>query len=319
MRHLFAVLLLVAAVVSISGQVPAPVQPEAGAPAFEVASVKVNRSEPNTMSFGMPPGRFTATNMPLRMLIMQAYQLSNYQLVGGPNWLDTDRFDIVAKTPDGAPPEQTRLMLRALLADRFKLVVHTETRDTPTYSLVLARSDGQLGPKLAKTTEDCQKIQAERVAAAKAARGGAASPGQPVPGPPMRDPSGRPVCTMSMSMATPAGGGMPVMTQRVSGQTMEQLTRMLSSTLSRQVIDRTGLTGLYDFELQYSMRAGTGVPAALLAGPGPSSSPSTTPTAPLDEGPSIFDAVRDLGLRLESERGSVEHLVIDRAERPSQD
>ena len=84
----------------------------------------------------MPPGRFTATNIPLKVLITNAYQLSFFQVVGGPDWVSTDRFDIAAKAPDGAPPEQTRAMVRTLLKDRFKLVVHMETRDTPIYALV---------------------------------------------------------------------------------------------------------------------------------------------------------------------------------------
>ena len=96
----------------------------------------------------MPPGRFTATNIPLKVLITNAYQLSFFQVVGGPDWVSTDRFDIAATAPDGAPPEQTRAMVRTLLKDRFKLVVHMETRDTPIYALVKARADGRLGPKL---------------------------------------------------------------------------------------------------------------------------------------------------------------------------
>ena len=87
----------------------------------------------------MPPGRFTATNIPLKVLITNAYQLSFFQVVGGPDWIGTDRFDIAAKAPDDASPEQTRAMVRTLLKDRFKLVVHMETRDTPIYALVKAR------------------------------------------------------------------------------------------------------------------------------------------------------------------------------------
>ena len=128
------------------------------------------------MSMRTLPNSFTMTNLPLRLLITQAYRVSGYQLVGGPGWLDSERFDIVAKAPEGSRPDQTMLMLRGLLAERFKLKVHGETRETQVYALVLARSDGKLGPKLSKSTDDCEKILAERRAAAAAARAGGAGP-----------------------------------------------------------------------------------------------------------------------------------------------
>src|SRR5688572_1629366 len=159
--------------------------PDTGAPAFEVVSVKANKTGAPGGSFVMPPGRFTATNIPLKVLITNAYQLSFFQVVGGPDWVSTDRFDISAKAPDGAPPEQTRAMVRTLLRDRFKLAVHMETRDTPIYSLVTARTDGRLGPNLKRSTMDCGPIRAQRAeatAAAARARGGrAAVPAAPGP------------------------------------------------------------------------------------------------------------------------------------------
>ena len=123
-----------------------------------------------------------------------AYRLSSYQLLGAPGWSESERFDILAKMPDGTKPERMPLMLRGLLAERFKLKVHGETRDTPIYALVLARSDGKLGPKLSKSADDCGKILAERRAAAQAARAGGAGP---VPFT-MPGPNEKPVCTMSM-------------------------------------------------------------------------------------------------------------------------
>src|SRR5262245_4407234 len=145
MRHLLAIVPF-ALVVSLSAQTPPPPAPPAPAVMFfgnqaappppwdaphlefEVASVKPNTSGPNMMSIRTLPTSFNVTNVPLRMLITQAYRLSNYQMVGGPTWLDSDRFDIVAKAPEGSRPDQTMLMLRGLLADRFKLKVHGETR-----------------------------------------------------------------------------------------------------------------------------------------------------------------------------------------------
>ena len=152
------------------------------------------------------PTSFNVTNVPLRLLITQAYRLSGYQMVGAPSWIDSERFDIVAKAPEGSRPDQTMLMLRGLLAERFKLKVHSETRETQVYALVLARSDGKLGPKLSKSTDDCEKILAERRAAAAAARAGGAGP---VPFT-MPGPNEKPVCTISMR-PTPVSNGPPVL------------------------------------------------------------------------------------------------------------
>ena len=126
------------ALAAIAAQASQSVEQE---PAFEVASVKANNTDARGSSFVMPPGRLTATNIPLKVVITNAYQLSFYQVIGGPDWVGTDRFDIAAKAPDGALPEQTRAMVRTLLRDRFKLVVHMETRDTPIYALVKARAN----------------------------------------------------------------------------------------------------------------------------------------------------------------------------------
>jgi uncharacterized protein (TIGR03435 family) len=273
---------------------------------FEVASVKTNKSGPQMMMMRPVPSEFRMTNIPLRLLIVQAYRLSNYQLVGGPGWMDSERFDIVAKAPSGSPPDQTMLMLRGLLADRFKLKVHAETREAQVYALVLARNDGRLGPKLSKTTDDCEKILAERRAAATAARAGGAGP---VPFT-MPGPNEKPVCTISMR-PMPVTNGMPVLNFKGGGQPMPVLVNQISSFLNKRVVDKTGLTGLYDFELQFSM--GGQMPLTTQSAGG------ATPTAPIDDGPTMFDAVRELGLKLESERGPVEHLVIDSLERPTED
>jgi uncharacterized protein (TIGR03435 family) len=235
----------------VTAAAPAPAPPwDAPHLQFDVASVKSNKSGPNMMSMRTLPTSFNVTNMPLRTLIVQAYRVSGYQLTGGPGWLDSERYDIVAKAPEGARPDQTPLMLRGLLAERFKLKVHGETRDTPIYALVLARSDGKLGSKLAKSTDDCEKILAERRAAALAARGSGAGP---IPFTPP-GPNEKPVCTINMR-ALPVTNGMPVLSFKGGGQPMQTLVNQISSSLNKRVVDRTGLTGLYDFELQFSVGA----------------------------------------------------------------
>jgi uncharacterized protein (TIGR03435 family) len=288
------------------GQVPPPPPWDAPHLEFDVASVKTNKSGPMMSMMRTVPGEFRMTNIPLRLLIFQAYRVSNYQMVGGPSWIDSERFDIIAKAPAGSTPDQTTLMIRGLLADRFKLKVHAETREVPIYALVLARSDGKLGPKLAKSTDDCEKILAERRAAAQAARAGGAGP---VPFA-MPGPNEKPVCTISMR-PIPVPNGIPLMHFRAGGQPMQLLVSQISSMVNRRVVDKTGLTGLYDFEMQFSMM-GAQMPLT-------TQQPGATPTAPIDDGPSMSDAVRELGLKLESERGPVEHLVIDSIERPTED
>jgi uncharacterized protein (TIGR03435 family) len=301
-----------AVAVTLSAQTPGTVflggQPPPAPPwdaphlQFEVASVKTNKSGPAGMGMRTLPSSFTVTNVPLRFLIQQAYRVSAYQLLGGPAWLASERFDIIAKPPDGSRPDQTMLMLRGLLAERFNLKVHEETRETQIYALVLAHSDGSLGPKLSKSTDDCEKILADRRAAARA--GG---PG-PIPFTPP-GPNETPVCTISMR-PTPVPNGAPLLTFKGGGQPMQTLVSQISSFLNKRVVDRTGLTGLYDFELQFSMRAQMPLTTQL---------PGAPPAAPIDEGPTMFEAVRELGLKLESERGPVEHLVIDSVEMPTGD
>lgn len=293
--------------VFIGGQAPPAPPWDAPHLEFEVASVKVNKSGPTMMGMRTLPTGVNVTNLPLRMIITQAYRLASYQLVGGPSWIDSERFDIVAKAPEGSRPDQTPLMLRGLLAERFKLKVHGETRETQIYALVPARSDGRLGPKLSKSADDCEKILAERRAAAEAARAGGAGP-VPFTRP---GPNEKPVCTIDMR-PTPGSDGPPLLTFRGGGQPMQTLVTQISTFLNRRVVDRTALTGLYDFELQFSMRAQMPLTTQ-------SAAPGTTPAAPIDDGPTMFDAVRELGLKLESERGPIEHLVIDSVERPTED
>jgi len=140
------------------------------APAFEVASVKPNKAGDKRVSIGMQPGgRFTAAGVTLRMLIGLAYGTPqprpDSQMIGGPDWIGSDRFDIVAKAEGDVVPGpngQLPLMLRALLADRFKLAVHNESRELPIYALVKSRSDGRLGPQLSPATVDCAALGAAR-------------------------------------------------------------------------------------------------------------------------------------------------------------
>ena len=229
-------------------------------PQFEVASVKPNKSNNGFVTVGSRGGQYTAPGLPLRQLIRLAYQVQDFQVVGGPGWLDSDRFDVVAKVPphDGNRPatEQTpspiSLMLRALLAERFNLIVHKETREMPIYALVLARSDGRLGPHLRPTTVDCAALAA-------GGRGGdGASPRAP-----RRD---------GIVCGTSVGPGVIL----AGGQSMARLATAFSNltntgmSLNRIVVDRTGLTGNFDVELRFTPERipnfGPGDPVSLVPG-----------------------------------------------------
>jgi uncharacterized protein (TIGR03435 family) len=260
---------------------------------FEVASVKSNTSGDGRVMIGVQPGgRYTATNVPLRFLIRNAYAIQDFQLVGAPDWIDSERFDIIAKAErdigppiPGGPPSPLQLMLRSLLEDRFRLALHRDTRELPIYALVLARPDGKLGPQLQPSKTDCSALAG--------ARGRNGLP----PDPPST--SGRPPCGMRMMPGQLAAGGFPI----------SQLAQQLSQSAQRVVIDRTGLTGNYDFDLKWT-------PDQL-----PQGAPPGAPAPAIDpNGPSLFTAVQEqLGLKLESTKGPVEVLVVDRVERPTPD
>jgi uncharacterized protein (TIGR03435 family) len=271
----------------------------AQSPSFEVASIRRNASNDGMIGLQMQPGgRMTFTNAPPRMLITRAYGVQTFQVVGGPDWLTSERYDITAKAPEGSTsPAQLNLMLQSLLADRFKLMLRRETRELPVYFLVKAREDGRLGQGLMPAAVDCS-----------AARGRAAGP---PPGPTAPPRAGGPG-----TLAPPAGDCRAMIAPgrlTVSGQPIGVVANALANQLGRPVIDKTALTGAYDFELTFTPE-GRGMPI----GPPP---PGAPPLPPIDpDAPSLFTALQEqLGLKLDAGRGPVEVLVIDSAERPMED
>jgi uncharacterized protein (TIGR03435 family) len=118
---------------------------DADTPAFDVASVKPNPSGANSTHISHTGGTLTVTNATLKYCILRAYGVADAQ-VSGPAWLDTERYDIVAKAAADAVSDRHPLRLRALLAERFKLAVHRETRESSVYALVVAKN----GPKIIK-------------------------------------------------------------------------------------------------------------------------------------------------------------------------
>jgi uncharacterized protein (TIGR03435 family) len=128
--------------------------------AFDVAAVKPNHSGAigEQVRFYPPSGRVTMTNVTVKRMIQNAYQLQDQQIAGGPGWIASEHFDIVANSEaTNLSPQDRWMMVRALLADRFKLKMHTEKRELPVFGLVLARRDGQLGEHLKKSNTDCKR------------------------------------------------------------------------------------------------------------------------------------------------------------------
>ena len=258
----------ITAMILATGALVRAQQPSAPRPAFEVASIKPGDPDSQIFRIGsMPGGRFAANNASLKMLIQTAYDVRSHQISGGPNWLDSAKYDIDGK-PEAATPVpsgvagmlQMRLMLQSLIEDRFKLKLHREIKEEPVYELIVARG----GPKLKAATDSLKQQQ----------RG------------------------LRMGRGQLTGTAAPI----------SILVNVLSQQLGRSVIDKTGLGGQYDFELKWTLEVGQSQ-----SGP-----PDVVPSPDL-AGPSLFTAVQEqLGLKLESAKGPVDVLVIDHAEKPSE-
>ncbi len=253
---------------------------------FDVASVKPTGADVSGSWYEFPPGgRFNVVNNTLKSMIEFAWDLQPFQISGGPPWLDSIHYDINAKSEIVPKMEEIGPMLQALLTERFHLAIHRDTKELPIYALVVARKDAKLGPGLTEskkgscTTFDPSgpRIQSE--------------PGIPP----------KPFCgTVSQNPRALGGVGVPI----------TKLIPMLSATLGRQVVDKTGLTGNFDVHMQWT-------PDETQVMQFPSDLPKPPP--PEREGQSIFIAIQEqLGLKLEASRGPVEVLIIDRAEKPSE-
>jgi uncharacterized protein (TIGR03435 family) len=234
----------------------------ADAPSFEVASVRT--ADPKApLAPGAPvgvqmlPGRFVAQKATVFQLLQSVYGVKSFQIVGGPGWIKSEQFDIQATAEASTTEDQMKMMAQTLLADRFQLKLHRETREIPVYALIA----GKNGPKL-QTAKDATQC------------------------------GGNGCFGVGNGNLTASGG-------TVTFFAGEVLTRLLD----RPALDKTGLTGHYDFKLNYDQSS---VRAPIIG-------MTNAPT----EGPSIFAAVEDLGLRLNPERDPIEILAIDSVERPS--
>ena len=263
-------------------------QADATLPSFDVASIRVNKSGRQIVEIDVEPGgRFVAKGATMRLLVESAYGVKDFQIANAPSWFDQERYDVDAR-PDpsaasslaGLPrrqaSEQVMLMLRSLLADRCNLVLGPETRDLPVYTLVVAKNGSKL--KVSGYTPP-DKLESR-------------SPGIP-----------------------PAGGIWVHGRGNIvsSGASMRSLAEWLSRFLERTVIDKTGLSGFYDFTLQWTPSEGEG------HGLPPGYQETANVSSSEAPGPSLFSALQEqLGLKLQSSRGAVDVLAIKHVEKPTE-
>ena len=254
---------------------------EVAAQTFEVTSIKQNTSvDLEARVAASPGGRLTMINVPLSAILFAAYELQDaFQVDNLPDWVQRDRFDVEAQAPKDVtiafPGQGTALpaMLRGMLAERTKLVTHVEKRSAPMFALVVARSDGTLGPHLTRASVDCTVAPL-----IPTAPGGSPSPG----------------CGNRLTPISFSGKGIP----------LDRLIRMIiAPRVRRQVVDRTGLQGVFDVELQF--RA-------------PEQQAAAGAAPPASDLPPLEAAVEEqLGLKLQPIREATDVLIIDHIERPT--
>lgn len=248
--------------------------------AFEVASIKRTPEDtgPGADFSTQPGGKLIARNNEVSNFITNAYGIPYYAVLGGPDWMRVDRYDLLATADGERPRPEIMLMLQTLLADRFQFRAHRETRELPAYVLTVARG----GAKLTRSKDgDCVEADRSR---------------PPVPLAPGE--TRKPQCGNNFLSSRNVAPNMMWAATRVN---MASITGALASFFRRPVVDRTGLTGFFDIQLIL-----------------PPLQPATADAAAADSGPSVFTVLQEqLGLRVEEGRGPVDVLVIDRLERPT--
>lgn len=270
--------------------------PAAKKPSFDVISVKVDKDGGPPRRTGIEGNRFIAENVPLIPLILYAYRgtapaLLADQVIGGPAWISRDRFDVEAKLEGNVgsiPTQQTWLMVQSLLEDRFKLRTHWETREMPVYHLVVAKSGLKMrlsGDQSLPRYDD----DADGPSDSSADLRGEMNTRTTVSGQ-----------TVISGMAIPMSPNLA--SRRPHALLPHSIIEILWGNTRRPVIDKTGLKGLYDFRLQFNLN------------PLPATADTSVDSS---AGPSLFSAIEEqLGLKLQSARGPIAVLVIDRVQPP---
>jgi uncharacterized protein (TIGR03435 family) len=265
--------------------------------AFEVASIK--RTDPANYRFVIgvqPGGRLVVNGATLQALIAYAYAVRNFQIIGGPSWMTTDRWDIEARAEEGTvapltgPPDPNRpspvgIRLQSLLEDRFNLKLHRDSRELPVFELSQVKGGSKL-----KLSDDQTPLK----------------PPEPGAGPrPPQAGASMPRGSMSMMI----GGG----ELEASAMPVTSLAGALAQILGRTVIDKTELQGLYDFKLRWTPEVGQTI------GPSGPPPPGVVPPPVDPSGPSLVTAIQDqLGLKLDSMKEPVQVLLIDAVQKPTE-
>jgi uncharacterized protein (TIGR03435 family) len=265
-------------------------QQPSGKMAFEVASIKPSKPMPMgqiRMGMNTDGGMLRYTNVSLKDCIRVAYRVKDFQ-VQGPDWIGSARFDIVAKLPDGESKDLVPEMLQTLLADRFKLAVHRDTKEHAIYALVV----GKGGPKLKPAEEPVGN--------------GAALADKPGGGPGRGEPPRGAV----YMMMDPAGAHL-----KAPSVTLAALAEMISRFTERPVVDMTGVQGQYDFDLVFSPETMRGAPGGgrMMMPPGGGEHPASE--APAEPAASIYESVQRYGLKLEPRKAPMEILTVDHMEK----
>jgi uncharacterized protein (TIGR03435 family) len=232
-----------AALLAAAGFGQTPVQP----PAFEAASIKLSTALDNGTDRDTTPGAMTIRNFSLRALVRVAYGVKEYQVVGGPKWMDAERYNISAKAAGPAKDPELLLMLRTLLGERFKVEVHRESKASQGYALVPAKGGLKIKP-VEDTGDD----------------------------------------------STSSHGG----SLTAKGVSMARLCDWLARRMNAPVTDATGIAGVFNFKLEWTPEEASS-----------SAGPDFSLVAALQE---------QLGVKLEARKVSLEMIVVDRAEKPSE-
>jgi len=266
------------------GIVTVAAQTLAKKPAFDVVSVKAAKASTG-IRVQANGGRLIASNVSVKMLVQRAYAAGNTglfpnQMIGGPGWIDSDRFDVEGRLDgDGRTisQQQTWLMVQALLEDRFQLKTHYEMRELPVYNLVV----GKNGSKLTRSEDQTPP-----------------NPKTPMGPTPFSDPR------KAMPRGSFSASGIEVTTMAGNAVPLSRMVAALQTWMERPIIDNTNLTGLFDFKVDFT------TPCGIIFACGP------TDSTPI--GPSLSSALDQLGLRLESAKAPVDLLVIDSVSKPTE-
>jgi len=269
-------------------------QSPSSSPGFDVISIKpVPSDSPPQMVISTPQGGgINAVRVTPRFLIRYAFAVDDSLIVGAPDWTASARFDVLATGRAGVSADTTRAMVRSLLAERFSLQAHTETRELPVYALAGYGPGGNLGENLRRAPVAC--IERDPRAARSSPPRALPPPAEPMP------------CGLRVAFGHISGGGV----------TMRELSNVLIQPTGRPVLDRTALTGIFDLVMNFTpevLRLGT----AGATNPD-AAQPDARPVPPDPTAPSIFTAMQEqLGLKLEPSRAQIEVLVVDGIEYPT--